>query len=106
MTARPGKQGLWGRFVAWSKGVSGAFPKLGAAERIATIVCAAILGAVAYENYVAWTYKPDISTWSLIFEGDMAAGLLIVAIIAAAFEFWKLRRPPSDTSQEAVERDQ
>lgn len=106
MTALPDKRGWGGRFILWIGGVSRAFPRLGAAERLATIVCAAILGAVAYENYVAWTLRPDISTWSLIFDGDMATGLLVVAILAVAFEFWKMRRPPEDTSQEAAERDE
>jgi hypothetical protein len=83
------------RLKEWIIDVGKTVPKLKPPEKIAIIFAVVISAGVIYENGVAlFAYRPDISVWALIFDGDMAAGLFVVAIVAVGFEFWKLRKPP------------
>ena len=70
-------------------------------EKLTLFLAAFLLTGVIYENLnAAVVYHPDIQTWAVIFDADMTAGLFIAAIVAAGFEFWKLRKPPEPRTNE------
>jgi hypothetical protein len=92
MPGHPPNRGRLWRFGSWLIQLGKKAGKLEPPEQIAMILAVLISGGVIYENFEAlFVYRPDISIWALIFDGDMAAGLFVVAIVAVGFEFWKLR---------------
>lgn len=95
MAAEPPKQGRLRRLWAWLGRLLGKLPEMDPGEQAGILISVTLGGIVIGLNVaVIAFYKPDLATLALIFDGDMTAALVIVAIVAVVFEFWKLRKPP------------
>ena len=97
MPSPPGQRKPLRRLWSWGVKEFQAFPSLDAAEQIGIGVAVVIGGVVAILTFYAVAdYKPDLTAMALLLGADMEAGILIVALLAVVFEFWKLRKPPPE----------
>ena len=86
----------WARREEWLKKKWDELAETSLAEKIGLVLIGLLLGVVGAFNAEAWViYRVGAGTWAIIFDADMTAGLVVLALFAVVFDFWKLRRKPT-----------